>query len=124
MKNQIAVGMKFHGAPLVGSNAGLTGVFDEHRGILEGIGARDGEKRHGCGCTGIWKAHVTASSRERPWTFRSNSQRAHRYSMLWKRLQVADWTIWTANFSSAGIARKKQAQMVIDDDRHSTGGGR
>ncbi|WP_143268291.1 hypothetical protein [Azospirillum agricola] len=35
--------MKFHGVPLVGPNAGLTGVFDELPGILEAVGARDGE---------------------------------------------------------------------------------
>ncbi|BAI75004.1 transcriptional regulator (plasmid) [Azospirillum sp. B510] len=43
LKDHIAVGMKFHGVSLMGPSSGLSGVYDEHRGIFEAIRARDGE---------------------------------------------------------------------------------
>ncbi|PWC37989.1 FadR/GntR family transcriptional regulator [Azospirillum sp. TSO35-2] len=43
LKDHISVGMKFHGVSLMGPNPGLSGVFDEHRGIFEAIRARDAE---------------------------------------------------------------------------------
>lgn len=43
LKDHIAVGMKFHGVSLMRPQSGLSGVFDEHRGIFEAIRARDAE---------------------------------------------------------------------------------
>jgi len=43
LKDHISVGMKFHGVSLMGPSSGLTGVYDEHRGIFDAIRHRDGE---------------------------------------------------------------------------------
>lgn len=43
LKDHISVGMKFHGVSLMGPTSGLSGVFDEHRGIFEAIRDRDAE---------------------------------------------------------------------------------
>jgi DNA-binding FadR family transcriptional regulator len=43
LKDHISVGMKFHGVSLMGPSSGLTGVYDEHRGIFDAIRQRDGE---------------------------------------------------------------------------------
>lgn len=43
LKDHISVGMKFHGVSLMGPRSGLSGVYEEHRGIFEAIRARDGE---------------------------------------------------------------------------------
>ncbi|MFO1120585.1 MAG: FadR/GntR family transcriptional regulator [Rhodospirillales bacterium] len=43
LKDHISVGMKFHGATLMGPKSGLGGVLAEHAGIYEAIRARDGE---------------------------------------------------------------------------------
>ncbi|WP_448192635.1 FadR/GntR family transcriptional regulator [Azospirillum sp. sgz301742] len=44
LKDHIAIGMKFHGASLMGPREGLTGVLDEHRGIFEAIRSRDADR--------------------------------------------------------------------------------
>lgn len=41
LKDHIAVGMKFHGASLMGPNPGLKGVFEEHEAIFDAIRRRD-----------------------------------------------------------------------------------
>ncbi|GGF72565.1 GntR family transcriptional regulator [Azorhizobium oxalatiphilum] len=41
LKDHIAVGMKFHGASLMGPRPALIGVFDEHQSIYESIRVRD-----------------------------------------------------------------------------------
>lgn len=41
LKDHIAVGMKFHGASLMGPNSGLMGVFQEHQAIFEAIRRHD-----------------------------------------------------------------------------------
>ena len=43
LKDHIAVGMKFHGASLLGPQGGLAGVLDEHRSIFEAIRSRDAD---------------------------------------------------------------------------------
>lgn len=43
LKDHISVGMRFHGASLVGPKSGLSGVLAEHEGIFDAIRARDGE---------------------------------------------------------------------------------
>lgn len=43
LKDHIAVGMKFHGVSLMRPTSGLSGVFEEHRGIFEAIRDRDAE---------------------------------------------------------------------------------
>lgn len=43
LKDHIAVGMKFHGASLLGPQGGLAGVLDEHRRVLEAIRSRDAD---------------------------------------------------------------------------------
>lgn len=43
LKDHISVGMRFHGASLLGPKSGLGGVLAEHEGIFEAIRARDGE---------------------------------------------------------------------------------
>ena len=44
LKDHIAVGMKFHGASLLGPQDGLAGVLTEHRGIFEAIRSRDADR--------------------------------------------------------------------------------
>ena len=41
LKEHIGVGMKFHGLSLMGPNAALDGVFEEHVALFEAIRARD-----------------------------------------------------------------------------------
>ncbi len=41
LKEHIGVGMKFHGLSVMGPNAALEGVFEEHRAIYEAIRDRD-----------------------------------------------------------------------------------
>lgn len=41
LKDHIAVGMKLHGASLMGPNSGLIGVFQEHQAIFDAIRLRD-----------------------------------------------------------------------------------
>ncbi|WP_451984171.1 FadR/GntR family transcriptional regulator [Azospirillum endophyticum] len=43
LKDHISVGMKFHGVSLMGPSSGLSGVYEEHRGIFDAIRERDGE---------------------------------------------------------------------------------
>lgn len=44
LKQHIGVGMKFHGLSVMGPNAALEGVFEEHRAIYEAIHNRDAAK--------------------------------------------------------------------------------
>jgi DNA-binding FadR family transcriptional regulator len=44
LKDHICVGMKFHGASVLGPHGGLQTVFDEHCAILEAIRMRDAER--------------------------------------------------------------------------------
>nr|WP_246191497.1 FadR/GntR family transcriptional regulator [Aureimonas leprariae] len=43
LREHIAVGMKLHGLALLGPSPGLQRVFEEHRGILDAIRARDSQ---------------------------------------------------------------------------------
>jgi DNA-binding FadR family transcriptional regulator len=44
LKEHIGVGMKFHGLSLMGPNAALDGVFEEHVALFDAIRARDAAK--------------------------------------------------------------------------------
>lgn len=44
LKGHVGVGMKFHGASLMGPEGGLSGVFEEHRRIFDAIRDRDGAR--------------------------------------------------------------------------------
>jgi DNA-binding FadR family transcriptional regulator len=44
LKDHIAIGMKFHGASLLGPQGGLAGVLEEHRSIFDAIRSRDADR--------------------------------------------------------------------------------